>query len=736
MFQKYWYHLIVAISLFFMMVLHISGAFQVPLIQEVEEYLYDTRLRWSMPRTTDNRIVILDIDERSIAAEGHWPWQRDKLAELTNILFDDYEIRVLAIDVVFAELEESTALQLLQQLKESPATADADLPWEDLEARWQTDRQFAESLIARNAILGFAFKQVVPLREQEESGLLPMPSLYAEQLEGIDIPFYEAAGFVGNLKAAQQATEFGAFFSYPRLDDITRMTPLLESYQGNIYEALGLAAARLYLGNPPLQFQFGDDEVHTGLTLEHLVLGEQRIPVDEKTQVYIPYRGPQGSFPYVSATDVLNRRAPVELLRDKLVMLGTSAAGILDLRATPVADAYVGVEIHANVASGILDQRFMSSPSYLTGIEATQLFVNLLILSIFVPLLSPLRAVLLIVLLVAANVALNFYMWSAQQLIMPLASVLVAISTMAFLQITYDYFVESLRKQRLSRLFGQYIPTELVEEMDASGEELSLEGESREMSVLFSDVRGFTTISESLEPKELTRFMNEFLTPITRIIHDNRGTIDKYMGDAVMAFWGAPLKDEDHAQNALLTALRMVEAMKKVSSDFDAKGWPAIKVGIGISSGPMNVGNMGSAFRMAYTVMGDVVNLGSRLEGQTKNYGVDIIIAQETRALVQGFRMRELDLIRVKGKLVPITIYEPVGREEAIGAALAQEIDEYHDALALYRQQAWEAAEAIFTKLNTNHPSELYELYLARIAAFRADPPGNDWDGVFVATTK
>jgi len=717
-------------------VLHVSNAYRLQLIDEVEEYLYDVRLRWTMPNTVDDRIVIVDVDERSIAAEGHFPWQRDKLARLVDTLFDDYQIRVLAFDMVFAEPQENTALQLIQQLKANPELEPSAVPWDELEDQWHTDRKFADAVIARDVVLGFAFKEFVPPREKAESGMLPAPTLYADQLEDKDIPFYSAAGFVGNFTALQQAGEFGAFFSYPRLDNVTRITPLMEAYRGNVYESLGMAATRLYLGNPTPILNFADAENISGLTLEYIDLGGINIPVDEKTQVYIPFRGRQGSFPYVSATDVLSGEVSRERLEDKLVFVGTSATGLLDLRATPVADSYVGVEIHANLASAILDQRFLSSPSYLVGIEVVLLAFNLLLMALVIPILSPVMVVVVILLLGAANIGLNFWFWSVQSMVLPLASVLITISTMAFMQISYDYFVESRRKQRLGRLFGQYIPAELVEEMDASGEELSLEGESREMSVLFSDVRGFTTISENLEPTELTRFMNEFLTPITRIIHDNRGTIDKYMGDAVMAFWGAPLQDRNHAQNALNAAMEMVKAMEQVTADFAAKDWPPIKVGIGISSGPMNVGNMGSAFRMAYTVMGDVVNLGSRLEGQTKNYGVDIIVSQETAAMVTGFRMRELDLIRVKGKLVPITIYEPVGRKPDISEEFSREIDEYHDALRLYRQQQWDTAEAIFRKLNQNKPSVLYQLYLDRIAAFRANPPDADWDGVFVATTK
>ncbi len=713
--------------------LHIGGGLRIPLIDEIEEYLYDVRLRWSMPNTVDERIVIVDVDERSIAEQGHFPWQRDKLADLVNILFDDYGVRVVAFDMIFAEPEESTALQLIEQLRRTP---EVQLPFDELEAYWRTDRLFAEAIIARDLVLGFVFKQHVPEREPAETGMLPAPTLFAEQLDGVDIPFYEAAGFTGNFVELQSAAEYGAFFSYPRLDDVTRITPLLESYQGDIYESLGLAAARLYLGNPPLQFEFGSDQEFSGLTLERLRVGERRIPVDDRTQVYIPFRGQQGSFAYVSATDVLNKRVSPARLQDKLVMVGTSAAGLLDLRATPVSDAYVGVEIHANIASGVIDERFMSSPSYSSGIEAVQIAINLALMAALIPALSPAMVALLIVALAGLNIAINLYLWSSAQLILPLASVLTTVLVMAFLQITYDYFIESRRKQRLGRLFGQYIPVELVEEIDASVEELSLEGENREMSVLFSDVRGFTTISENLEPTELTKLMNEFLTPITRIIHDHRGTIDKYMGDAVMAFWGAPLRDERHAQNALRAALNMVEAMKKVTETFATRGWPPIKVGIGISSGPMNVGNMGSEFRMAYTVMGDVVNLGSRLEGQTKNYGVDIIISEETAALISGYVLRELDLIRVKGKNVPITIYEPLGLEAEISPEQARELAIYQEALGLYRSRAFEQAKGLFAKLDAQNHSVLYQLYLERINAFLAEPPQPDWDGVFIATTK
>jgi len=281
------------------------------------------------------------------------------------------------------------------------------------------------------------------------------------------------------------------------------------------------------------------------------------------------------------------------------------------------------------------------------------------------------------------------------------------------------------------------VPPELVDEMAQNPEAISLEGESREMTVLFSDVRGFTTISEGLDPKQLTQLMNAFLTPMTEVIHHNRGTIDKYMGDAIMAFWGAPLKDHEHAKHALTAAMQMIGALEKLQKDFAIKGWPAINIGVGLNSGLMTVGNMGSSFRMAYTVMGDTVNLGSRLEGLTKNYGVQIIVSEFTKAQVPEFAYRELDVVRVKGKDKPVIIYEPLGLAENIDKPTKDALKLYREALKLYRNQNWDLAEIQFVNLQKLEPTPyLYQMYIERIGFFRHTPPASDWDGVFNFETK
>jgi len=302
---------------------------------------------------------------------------------------------------------------------------------------------------------------------------------------------------------------------------------------------------------------------------------------------------------------------------------------------------------------------------------------------------------------------------------------------------SYGFFVESRGKRQLTGLFGQYVPPELVNEMALNPESINLAGENREMTVLFTDIRGFTNIAEGLDPTQLSQMMNEFLTPLTQIIHSNRGTIDKYMGDAIMAFWGAPLKDESHAQNALNAAIEMKASLVGINERFAKKGWPAIKIGIGINTGNMVVGNMGSSFRMAYTVMGDAVNLGSRLESLTKQYGVDIVVSEFVKSQTPHYVYRELDLVRVKGKDIPVAIYEPLDSKSTLTPEAIDELKLYREALRLYRQQQWDLSEIQFINLQKTYPNQqLYSLYIARIGEFRLSPPNPDWDGAFNYETK
>ena len=292
-------------------------------------------------------------------------------------------------------------------------------------------------------------------------------------------------------------------------------------------------------------------------------------------------------------------------------------------------------------------------------------------------------------------------------------------------------------ERQLGKVFGQYIPAELVANMSKSEHEYSLKGESKEMTVLFSDVRGFTTISEKIDPDELCDLINEILTPITKVIHHNYGTIDKYIGDAVMAFWGAPLDDERHAYHSVRAALEFLPALDEINVAFKKKDWPHIELGIGLNSGIMNVGNMGSEFRVAYTVMGDAVNLGSRLEGLTKQYKVQIIVSESTKDAAPEFTYIELDRVKVKGKDKPVTIYEPLGLVEEVSEVIKLQVVKYKQALTYYHDKNWFEAQLILNELLAQYPDRyLFQLYLDRIENYLENPPEEDWDGVFTYQTK
>lgn len=720
-----------SLTVLVLLLLNTIGLIDVGFIKGLENYTYDARLNLMMPRTLDDRIVIVDIDEESLREQGHWPWGRDKLAQLVDKLFDDYKIHTLGFDVVFPEKDESSGLKTLEQIATDLSADDGfQQALVKLRPTLDYDQLFASSLQKRNVVLGYYFHQD---QNAVSVGALPAPSVVG------NAGFHQANGYGANLELLQKhAAGAGHFNPAPDADGISRKVPALINYGGNAYEALSLAVARAALG-AKLETGFaeglGVNDHYAGL--EWLMLGNHKIPVDDELALLIPFRGGQGSFPYVSATDVLNGKVSPEVLKDRIVLVGTTAPGLMDLRATPVQHVYPGVEVHANVIAGILDQNIKERPAYVLGAEFLILLLAGLLLAFLLPTLSPLWATLLTSAVLLSGITFNLFVWESANLVLPLASLLLLVTTIYVLNMSYGFFIESRSKRQLAGLFGQYVPPELVDEMAKDPSAFSLEGESREMTVLFSDVRGFTTISEGLDPKQLTQLMNEFLTPMTHVIHHSRGTIDKYMGDAIMAFWGAPLQDPDHAKHALQAAMKMMQSLEELQAEFKKRGWPEINIGIGLNTGMMTVGNMGSEFRMAYTVMGDAVNLGSRLESLTKNYGVHIIVSEFTKAQVPDLIFRELDLVRVKGKDKPVTIYEPIGDTGELEVAVQDELKQYSDALRHFRAQHWDVAEQQFMDLQRRYPQRyLYQMYSERVGYFRQHPPGSGWDGVFTYETK
>ncbi len=497
-------------------------------------------------------------------------------------------------------------------------------------------------------------------------------------------------------------------------------------------------AAAMFLGVTPRL------EDHT------LVLGDLRVPLDRNNNLYIDFPPlPSGTrflsqSAGISALEFLdisgldeNERSELEFwVKDKIVVVGDTSEVSHDWFDTPVGMVY-GVEIIADSISSILRGAPLRAVSPGTA-AAVPLLLLAMIIVLSLRVTRPLpRGLCVLGILVGYN-GIASVLYIHQGLVLPVSYAVAAIIASYVVVEFRQYLIERNQKQQIAKTFGQYIPPELVEEMNKSGQPFTVGGESREMTVMFSDVRGFTTISEGFTPQELTVLMNVFLSRMTDVIQAHRGTIDKYMGDAIMAFWGAPLDDPDHAKHAITAALEMVKTMDgPLRDEFIARGWKPIKFGIGLNSGSMTVGNMGSDFRMAYTAMGDAVNLGSRIESLTKQYGVALMISEFTQAAVPGLISRELDMVRVKGKNEPVRLFEPLGFEGEVDQETLARIAHHAGALALYRQQKWDGAAATFGMLSAEEPERMiYKLYLDRIAHFREEPPGPDWDGVYTHKEK
>jgi adenylate cyclase len=716
---------------------HASQWLSVPVLQRLDNIFYDFRLRATTPNTLDPRIVIIDIDEKSLAQEGRWSWPRARLAQMVDILFERYRIDVLAFDVVFSEPDNSSGLSLLERLSQGQLAQDPRYleAYKALQPQLAYDEIFAASFKNRPVVLGFYTSHKT--EKINPNHLLPPPLAAAGDLAFAPL-LPRAESYGANLDLFQQAAKSGGFFDNPMVDadGVYRRVALLTQYGGNLYEALSLAIYRKALGSPPVQFADNAYEAQFS-RLEGVRILDYIIPTDEQGAILVPYRGKQKSFAYYSAGDVLSGAVEPAALEHKIAIVGATAAGLTDIRSTPVQNVYPGVEIHANIVSGLLDRTIKSRPSYILGFEILE-FLTIGVLSfVLFARLPPFVCIVTFIFLLLAVGGGNIFLWSELNIDSVPASPLLLLSFLFAIQMTFGYFQESRRKKYLSHVFGQYIPPELVEQMALGDQDFNLAGESRDMTVLFTDVRGFTGISEGLDPHELCALMNAILSPITEVIHRHHGTIDKYMGDAVMAFWGAPLNDAAHARNAVSAALSMLPALEDINWQFRARGWPKIGIGIGLNTGKMNVGNMGSSFRMAYTVMGDAVNLGSRLEGLTKQYGVSIIVSETTREQAPEFVYRELDRVRVKGKKKPLTIYQPLGKLEDIETDWLSRLDTLERAMELYRCSCWDEASRLFQQLSEENPTDfLYHVYLERIEYFKKNPPPADWDGVFTHTSK
>ena len=731
------------IGLFFILLACSHAAEIIPsnTLERLDIFFYDLRVRVQKPKL-DPRVVIVDIDEKSLNEIGRWPWSRNVFADIIDNLTDYYQVRAVGFDIQFSEPDLSSGYTTLEalsrnELKDVPSF---ESKLAELKPQLDYDQRFAKAIQGKPVVLGYF------LSAEQKKGVLPAPAFTVSELNGRKLNAVPFKGYDANIETLQSAARSGGFFNADLdADGILRSTLLLGRIGDGYYESLGLATARVAMHATTAKPVFLHATGRDYGTLDSILLNTEpepkRVPVEDFLKVQIDYRGTGGpdggGFRYVSATDVLHKRIDFQHLANRIILIGTTAPGLNDLRATPIRSDYPGVEAHANVIASILDGKFKQRPDYAPGYDVLQILVIGAILILALSYLKPLPSMLFTLVSGVGVIWFIFWAYRSLDLILPVATLLLLMLSLFILNVAWGYWFEFRKGRAITSLFGEYVAPELVEVMAEDPENYSMEGEKRDITIMFADVRNFTTISESLEANTLREYINRYLTDVSEDIRGNRGTLDKYIGDCVMAFWGAPVPLQDHAARAVGTALQMLKTAKRLNEEYIERGWPPLKIGIGVNTGEARVGDMGSKIRRAYTVMGDPVNLASRLEGLTKEYGVSLAVGEETMRAAPQFAYRELDRVRPKGKNEPVAIYEPICLETELDATMRRSLAQWHEALALYREQKWDKSAAILRELYDAYPDEwLYDIFLESIEEFRANPPGPDWDGVTTFKTK
>ena len=705
------------------------------LLQRVEGILYDARLLATLSpemREFDEQVIIIDIDEKSMREQGRHPWSRSKVSDLVTKLMDAGVV-VVAFDIFFAEPERNAVEVILNKNKDLGAQSRAQI--QQLTDSVNFDQEFAETLSNSEVILGFLFDD-----RAQTAGQLPDPVIEWSYAKG---QLSEIASFehvLGNIPTLQSAATGAGFInSVPESDGFIRKASLVLNYQGQLYPSLALEAARVYTLADKIETK---SKVSGDSTwLQGLSFGNHFIPTNEKGQIFIPYKGRERSFQYISATDVLNDRVAQDVLDGSVVFIGTSAVGLADLRTTSVGVQYPGVEVHANVFEGLIHPEILPVELDITlAIVFTLLLLTGFTLSILMTSQGPIRILLISLLSFALHISFNWYCWWALKVSLPLFQIILLITLLTIYYGAVGFISENANRKKIKSMFDQYVPPAYIEKMIRSAKGVELKTERKEMSVLFADIRDFTTLSEQFTPEELSDFLKEYLSEATAIIFNNKGTIDKYVGDMIMALWNAPLEDENHAVNAVISAMQLITLTEVLSERFKEKNWPAIRVGIGISTGEMVVGDMGSSYRKAYTVLGDAVNLGARIESLTKYYGVDILVSSSTFEDItkQGVICRKMDRIKVKGKHTAVEIYQPIGFDTEVNYATKADVLLHETAMEHYLAGNFIEAKEMFMQLkqSANLPITIYSILIERIVNLVATDDAKDWDGVYTHESK
>ena len=703
-------------------------------IEELRVRTFDTFQRFDPRVKTARPVTIVDIDEKSLAKLGQWPWPRTRIADLIANLTKLGAV-VIAFDVIFSEpdrLNPDAAADTFRNLDEDAKTKLRALP--------SNDQLFADAMRQSRVVLG---ESGLPEVVSELDKTIPVTGM--AMLGGEPQRFmFNFPGLLRNTHVLESAAGgHGLLTINPERDGIVRRVPMIMLAQGEAMPSLSFEMLRLATGTDTI---FVKSDV---VGIKSVAVKGFEVPTDRNGQLWVHFARYDPSL-YVSAVDVLEGRVASEKIARKLVLIGTSAVGLNDIKTTPVSAAMPGVEIHAQVLEAALTKSLLAQPPYGALLEFGAAFILGLLVIAFAPQLGAVTLAAVGALFATALVGTSWYFYTQHRLLVDFTYPLLS-TTAIYITLIFASFVrEQAQRRQIRSAFGQYLSPALVEQLAQSPEKLVLGGEEREMTIMFSDVRGFTTISEfyKSDPQGLTALMNRFLTPLTNAILARKGTIDKYMGDAIMAFWNAPLDDKQHEINACEAALDMLERIDVLNKEREIEAqngghrYIPINVGVGLNTGVCVVGNMGSNLRFDYSVLGDSVNLASRLEGQSKEYGFPIIVGSRTALAVKDkFAILELDFIMVKGKKEPEVIYAIAGREDTAQSGHFQRLRNLTiEMLACYRSRDWEGALAAIErgrKTDDAHALELlYDLYEARIHGYQESPPPEDWNGAYALLTK
>lgn len=709
------------------MIIGVCYVYQPYFVRFLDNKLYDIILRRNNVSQTSNMVKIIDIDEKSLEDLGQWPWPRYRVALLLQKL-RQAGARAVGMDILFAEPDNNSPVNLKKNLKRDLGV---DIGFSQLPSPLEdNDILLADILRQGPFVIGFYFSFGHMRPDNREHFLKPVPVSVLSQASTAakNAALLKAEGLISPLPLLSKAAPANGFINTVKdRDGILRTTPILMEYDGQYYANLGLSTLWAGLQKPSLVLKINEGGV------ESLRFGKTIIPLDRNGRFRLHFRGKQRTFDYYSAADVLNGSIGSDQLKGKILLVGTSAAGLEDLRTTPFDIYFPGVEAQATLIDNILTGDFIRAPDWVPGLE----FVVTIIAGLLVVLLISVASTKVVL---PAIVAVALLCWVGSEwtfmnhnfFVSPLFPLTNLAMTFGILTFTRMYQTEQNRAQ-IRQAFSRYVAPSLVDEIAKHPERLNLEGEEKEVTVLFSDVRGFTSLSENLSPTEVTTLLNQYLTPVTRIIRGSQGTLDKFIGDAVMAFWNAPLDVPDHRNLALTAALDILSELPELNEEFRKRFNLEIAIGIGLHSGEVRVGNMGSDDLFDYTILGDNVNLTSRLEGLTKFYGVEIIVSETMKdVLLDEFEFQELDKVRVKGKERPVTLFTCRKKDWYS----EKEKQRWQDGLEMYRQGLFKEAAQQFRQLREEWPEMyLYQLYQQRSLAFAQEPPQN-WDGIYSHLSK